>query len=437
MGSAILLEHVSKRFVLHHEKPRSLQEMLVNLIHRRNGTKEEFWALRDVTFAVGRGESLGIVGRNGSGKSTALKLITRILQPTSGRVSVAGKVSALIELGAGFHPDLTGRENVFLNGAILGLSRKQIQSRFSDIVAFAELERFIDTPVKHYSSGMYARLGFAVAISVDPDILIIDEVLAVGDESFQKKCVEKIREFKSRGVTVLFVSHSLDAIRSLCDKAVWLDDGVVRLEGRASDVAERYLLDSNLSDQERHSPGSLKPAGEPASGGARWGSGEVEITGVRLLDGKGRERGWFRSGETLVVRMTYRAKEAVRDPVFGVALYASDGTHVAGPNTLSSGHRIGGVQGEGWVDYVVPDLPLASGVYSLSVAVYDYSCTHAFDHQHRLYRLEVRRGSVWEDQGLVRIPCQWRHGESTQAARPVADGHDESPQTKAASRPDG
>ncbi len=241
MSAAVVLDKVSKRFILHHQKPRSFQEALVNLFHRRNGTKEEFWALRDVSFEVLEGESLGIIGRNGSGKSTILKLITRILEPTAGRISVSGRVSALIELGAGFHPDLTGRENIYLNGSILGLSRKEMNRKFDEIVAFSELERFLDTPVRHYSSGMYARLGFSVAINVDPDILIIDEVLAVGDEAFQRKCLDKIEGFRRQGRTVILVTHDLSAVSRLCDRAIWLAEGRIVGEDAPSSVIPAYM----------------------------------------------------------------------------------------------------------------------------------------------------------------------------------------------------
>lgn len=237
---AVELRNVSKEFILHHEKARSFQDALVQFVHRRNGSKEHFWALRDVSFRVERGETFGIIGRNGSGKSTVLKLITRILKPTSGTIVVNGRVSALIELGAGFHPDLTGRENIYLNGSILGLSRKRMRSNLDQIVAFAELERFVDTPVKHYSSGMYARLGFAVAVHIDPDILIIDEVLSVGDEAFKRKCELKMREFQARGVTIVLVSHVLKEVRSLCQRVAWLDGGVIRDIGPAAQVLDAY-----------------------------------------------------------------------------------------------------------------------------------------------------------------------------------------------------
>ncbi|MHB1130990.1 MAG: ABC transporter ATP-binding protein [Chloroflexota bacterium] len=241
MEVALALEGVSKRFVIHHEKARSFQDTLVNFFQRRNGTTEEFWALRDVTFSVAEGETLALIGRNGSGKSTILKLITRILKPSTGTITVRGRVSALVELGAGFHPDLTGRENIYLNGSIMGFSRQEMASKFDEIVDFAEMGRFIDTAVKHYSSGMYARLGFAVAVSVDPEILIIDEVLSVGDEHFKNKCLVRIQDFKSRGKTILFVSHAMETVTSLCDRAVWLDGGHVLADGPVRSVVDGYL----------------------------------------------------------------------------------------------------------------------------------------------------------------------------------------------------
>ncbi len=256
--AAVCFANVSKRFILHHERPRSFQEWVIQMVQRGRGAVEQgsrdphspaplllrsggepFWALRDVSFTVEPGEMLGIIGENGAGKSTVLKLISRILEPTTGRVAVQGRVSALIELGAGFHPDLTGRENIYLNGSILGLSKREMDRQFAAIVDFAELERFIDTPVKHYSSGMYARLGFAVAIHVHPDVLLIDEVLAVGDEAFQKKCLERIAAIKAQGKAIILVTHDLDAVDALCDRVLWLGDGVVQAQG-ATSITSRY-----------------------------------------------------------------------------------------------------------------------------------------------------------------------------------------------------
>lgn len=237
---AVHFQHVSKRFILHHERNRSFQEVMVNLF-RRNGSREEFWALRDVSFAVEVGETLGIIGENGSGKSTTLKLISGVLVPTEGKVTVDGKVSALLELGAGFHPDLIGRENIFLNGSILGFSHREMNAKLDSIVEFSELGSFIDVPLKHYSAGMYMRLGFAIAIHVDFDILLIDEVLTVGDESFQKKCLNEITHFKRRGRTIIFVSHDLNAVEAICDRVLLLNKGRIESEGEGREVITAYL----------------------------------------------------------------------------------------------------------------------------------------------------------------------------------------------------
>ena len=242
MTAIVELAHVSKQYSLSHEKSRSLQEVWLNLFKgKRAGKVEEFWALRDVSAQIEPGESVALIGPNGAGKSTALKIIARIIDPTQGMVRVRGRMSALIELGAGFHSDLTGRENVFLNGSILGFSRQEMQSRFEDIVAFAELEQFIDTELKRWSTGMVMRLGFAIATSVNPDILITDEILAVGDEAFQHKCLRRIKTFRANGGTILFVSHDMHAVRDLCSRTVWLDHGTVQMDGPTQDVVAGYL----------------------------------------------------------------------------------------------------------------------------------------------------------------------------------------------------
>ena len=237
---AITLRNVAKRFTLYHERPHSFQELLLHLLHRRNGGREEFWALRDVSFEVDDGETLGLIGENGSGKSTLLKLISRIIQPTSGHLTVKGRVAALIELGAGFHPDLTGRENIFLLGSIMGISTKVMRRRLDDIVGFAELEQFIDTPIKHYSSGMATRLGFAVAIHLDADILLIDEVLAVGDLHFQEKCFQTMADFQRRGITMLMVSHDLSLITRFCHRALLMDHGRAVASGSPHEIVQQY-----------------------------------------------------------------------------------------------------------------------------------------------------------------------------------------------------
>ena len=427
MATAVEFENVSKRFIVHHERPRSFQELAVSFFKRNNASWEELWALRDISFAVERGRTLGIIGPNGSGKSTLLKLITRILEPTSGRVAVNGKVSALIELGAGFHPDLTGRENVFLNGSLLGMSRREMEEKFEEIVEFTELGRFIDMPLKHYSSGMQMRLGFAIATSVDPDILLIDEVLAVGDEAFQRKCMRKIAEFKRRGKTIVFVSHDLDAVRELCSEVIWLDGGVIRARGRPDEVIVQYLRD--IGEEAPLEPAvpaeevepaveeeTVQPVEEPAEAASqppsRWGSGEVEITKVEFLDGRGNPCHTFRTGERMLARIHYLAHRRIERPVFGVAIYRDDGVHVNGPNTKTSDYPIDYIEGEGSIDYVVDSLPLLEGEYQFSAAVYDYSCTHPYDHHERMYSFEVRRGRVKDAYGVFYIPCEWRLGRN-------------------------
>lgn len=241
MSKAVSFRGVSKRFTLHHERPRTLQELTIGLFGGDRGRSEELWALKDIDFEVEEGESLGIIGPNGAGKSTILKLVAGIMRPTSGEITIRGKVSPLLELGAGFHHDLTGRENIYLNAALLGISEGETKAKFHEIVEFSELERFIDAPLKHYSSGMYMRLGFAVAVYVDPAVLLIDEVLAVGDEAFQRKCLAKIEEFQKEDRTIIFVSHALSTVAEMCHRALWLDQGRIRAIGPADRVVEEYL----------------------------------------------------------------------------------------------------------------------------------------------------------------------------------------------------
>jgi len=313
-------------------------------------------------------------------------------------------VSALIELGAGFHPDLTGRENVYLNGSLLGFSRKEMKAKFNRIVEFSELEKFIDVPIKHFSSGMHMRLGFAVAIHVDPDILLIDEILAVGDQAFQNKCLGKIGELRSQGVTILFVSHDLEAVRDLCTSAIWLENGMIQKSGTTDRVIDSYL--NNVTAITEARLGRKRRGGDSES---HWGSGEVEITEVRFLDGQARERRAFRTGEQMVVRLRYQAHTEVKQPVFGLAIYGSDGVHINGPNTKLSDYTIESVEGPGEIDYIVDMLPLLEGTYELSVAVHDQDGLHTYDHQHRMYSFIVQRGAVKERYGMIYIPCQWRH----------------------------
>ena len=413
----IRLDRVSKKFTLHHERSRSFQELAVNLFRRNNDAHEEFWALQDVSFTVEQGETLGLIGPNGAGKSTALKLISRIIEPTSGQVKVNGQVGALLELGAGFHPDLTGRENIYLNGSILGLSRAQIRRKLDAIIAFAELERFIDVPVKHYSSGMYVRLGFSVAVHTDPEVLLVDEVLAVGDQNFQHKCLERIMEMQRKGVTICFVSHGLEEVRRLCSHAVWLDDGMVQAAGDVEDTIAAYLrhaaaeeearITATTSEEEREVEEVEEVEQVEPEIKQRWGTGDVEILAVSFLDADGEERRVFRVGEAWVARLHYRVHGRIENPVFGLAIHRNNGLHVCGPNTHFAGLDIPVIEGEGDVLYRVARLPLMEGTYLVSVAAHNQADTVMYDYHDRLYTFKVRQVGKGERYGLVGLGGEW------------------------------
>lgn len=414
--SAVRCDRVSKQFTLHHERPRSFQELFLNLFRfERASSREKFWVLRDVSFEAESGEMVGIVGENGAGKSTLLKLLTRIIQPTSGRIEVNGRVGALLELGAGFHPDLTGRENVYLNGSILGFKKSDMTRIFDDIVSFSGLEPFIDVPVKHYSSGMYMRLGFAVAIHLQPNILLVDEVLAVGDEAFQLRCLDRISEMKRQGVTIILVSHDLDTVQEMCDRAIWLDEGRVRAEGYVDHVIKEYmtqiLADDKHALQKAESArqvGDFKGKADPSW---RWGSHEAEIVRVQLLDSQGQERRSFETGEMFIARMHYTAHERLEHPLFGVALHHADGFHISGPNTGFAQYDVEAIEGDGYMDYVIHALPLLKGTYLFSATIYDEQGKHAYDHHHQAYTFRVTGSKqIQELYGSLYIPSQWQLG---------------------------
>jgi ABC-type polysaccharide/polyol phosphate transport system ATPase subunit len=416
--SAIRFDGVSKEFTLRHERSRSFQELFLNMLRlKRTSNREKFWVLRDVSFEIKPGEMVGIVGDNGAGKSTLLKLISRIIEPTSGHIEVNGRVSALLELGAGFHPDLTGRENIYLNGSILGFSRAEMDHIYDDILEFSELERFIDVPVKHYSSGMYMRLGFSIAIHVRPDILLVDEILAVGDQAFQLRCLDKINEMRRRGITIVLVTHDLDTVREMCDRAIWLDDGLIQAEGPVTHVLEEYMARVRAEDDE-----ALHKAEAGLQDGAaeddeddesawRWGSREGEIVGVQFLDDQGQERRTFQTGERFAVRLHFSVPQRIDRPQFGLALYHANGFHINGPNTVFSGLEIEAVEGQGYVDYVIECLPLLEGTYLVSASLYNYEGSHAYDHHHQAYTFRVRPSAlVREKFGAVLIPSVWQLG---------------------------
>lgn len=421
---------VSKQFIIDEDRARSFQEKLVRALGRsRNGHNQPatFWALRDVSFKIERGDAVAIIGSNGSGKSTVLKLISRIIYPTSGAVYTHGRVAALLELGAGFHPDLTGRENIDLTGSILGLRRHQVRRQVDEIIAFSELDRFIDVPIRNYSSGMLMRLGFSVATAFQPEILLIDEVLAVGDQAFQDRCMRRILEIQRQGATIMLVSHDLSSVKKLCRRSIWLDDGRVCADGKTDAVAAQYLSGLWNEQAQRNRPDGTEltdgPVTDEANGqdgpaadgerqvSGRWGSGEIRIERARVIGPDGQPASVFRTGDRFVVRIWYNAHRRIESPAFGVSIYDELGNRINGPNTVWSNAGPAVVQGRGTIDYVVDALPLLGGRYDLTVAVYDHLVTHPYDHWDRMATFTIVPGEEERQDGLVYIPCRWEHRE--------------------------
>lgn len=394
MSNAIRIEGLSKlyRRTSAGFRMRTLKSALLQR-SLTQGLREDqmIAALEDVSFAVEAGEAFGVIGSNGSGKSTLLKVVAGILEPTSGRRVVDGRVAALIELGAGFHPEISGRENIFINGAILGMSRAEIARRYEEIVVFSGLGDFIEEPVKNYSSGMYVRLGFAVAIHTDPDILLVDEVLAVGDEAFAHQCLRRIEELLAAGKTVLMVSHALSLIEEVCDRVLWLEGGREKMIGGPRRVVDAYRMAVAQKESQQHLEAKdvreiEELHGEDAESETsprRWGSRAAEIRGVRLLDVEGVERYHFESGETVIFEIRAAAERELDDFVFGVGLSTPRGVECWGTNTDLAGFEPRAFRGETVVRLVCPALRLAAGEYLLDVAIhardgapYDYHRSH-------------------------------------------------------------
>ena len=352
--------------------------------------KREFWAVQDVSFEVKRGQTIGIIGRNGSGKSTTLKLLSNILKPTRGNLKVDGRISALIEIGAGFHPDLTGRENIYLNGAILGMTRKHIDQHFDQIVEFSELADFIDTPVKRYSSGMFARLGFSVAAHLKSDILLVDEVLSVGDAGFQSKCMDRIRDLQRRGTTIVFVSHNMNSVLSICDTVVHLDRSIVRAIGPADEVVREYhrgFRSEVAHPEHEHLP--------------------VVIRKVSFTNGDGELSYTFEHGETVNFHIAVDAKERIPSPVLGVAIYHENGTCVYGHNSRNDGWLIEDLVGEHEFEIKYDPLPLQPGRYLVSVGINDTFGTKAYVYEDRAYDFTItgKSGEI----GVTFFPHSYSH----------------------------
>lgn len=390
-NQAVVVSGLWKNFRLYHERNQYLKAAI---LRGRRARYEEFWALREIDFTVPTGTTFGVIGSNGSGKSTLLKCLTGILTPDKGSVKVTGRISALLELGAGFHPELTGRENVFMNGAILGLTKKEITDKFSDIVEFAGLEEFIDTPVKNYSSGMFVRLGFAVAAHVEPEVLLIDEVLSVGDESFQRKSAERIEQFRREGRTIVFVSHGLASVEQLCEQVAWIEKGELKMVGQAGEVISAY---QGQSHQAARVEGEL---------GQRWGSGEAQIVSVQLLDSTNQPLQVLTTMEAAKIRVDVTSHMPIQDPVVTVRIDTLTGHPVWGSSTRRNGKSMGLVEGPASVEVAIPSVPLLEGVYDLTVAVTDHTEMSPYDHWEKRVRFEVRQYKAY-DLGTVHIPAEW------------------------------
>lgn len=388
---AIQVEGVGKRFRLRSAGGNTLKSLVMDWFRSGADTTRELWAVKEVSFTVEKGTTLGLIGANGAGKSTLLALLAGTMMPTEGKIQTRGTISSLLELGAGFHPDLTGRENVFLAGAIMGLTREQMNRRFDAIVEFADIGRFIDQPVKHYSSGMYVRLGFAVAVEVDPDILLVDEVLAVGDASFQRKCLRRMAEFREQKKTMLIISHDLNTIQTVSDQILFLDHGRVLGHGAPGKVIGQYetFWREQMSSERRR----------------EWGTREVILTGAQFLDESGRETTKFTWGQALTARLHYEAAQPVGPSVFGFGISDENGHLVHGNNTQIEKVSIPSLSGKGTVVLKIPSLNLAKGTYLFSFSV------HSADHRVNYHRLDhafaigVEASKPFE--GICYMPSQW------------------------------
>lgn len=419
---AVEVEGVSKTFRIPHEKRATVFETLAGAL--RKNEYEVFNVLEDVTFSVTEGECVGIIGDNGSGKSTLLKVIANILRPTKGRVTVRGRMTPFLELGVGFQPDLTVRENVGMYATIMGLSNGMIRDRIEDVISFAGLGRFEDAKLKNLSSGMQVRLAFSTAIQTDPDVLLVDEVLAVGDMEFQQKCFEVFKRYRREGVTILFVSHDLGSVRRFCDKALLLSHGRQVAFGETGDIIDRYVYggegrggagegaatEGGGSGATGEGVGAGQPEAPPieeeaaAARPRRWGDGRVLIAEVELLDKFGARSERFSSFDPMTVRIRYHAKERINDPIFGIALYDELGRHLYGTNTELKDHPIESVQGEGKVDLEVARIPILSGRFFLTVAAHTRD-GKPYDWLDKQYSFEVVPAG--RDAGIIEVPCRW------------------------------
>lgn len=404
----IQVENVCKKFKVYEDKGTSLKERV--LFQKRRRQKER-WVLKGVSFVVHKGEAVGLIGKNGCGKSTMLKMLARILYPTQGVVRLQGRVSSLLELGAGFHPDLSGRENIFTNASIFGLGRAEIERRLDAVIRFSELEEYIDDPVRTYSSGMYMRLAFAVAVHVDADILLVDEILAVGDVNFQAKCFEKIRDIKARGTTVVIVSHVLGQVQEICDRVIWIADGVVRESGPPKETVDLYLAAMEQKRVDRLEEEFQTGAGLPGfcrDGAHREGSMEIRFTDAGIHNAQGKRAVFFQAGEPMEIRLNYQAKKAGEKINFTISITRDDGTYCFGTSALSGADPMMELVSlsEGEASMTVENNYLAEGRYLVDIGIQDLQ-EHKYDYIYNALEFRIR-DAYHAEKGIVHLPRHWK-----------------------------
>lgn len=408
--AAIEVEHLYKTFRIPHEKRTTIFEALTGVF--KPPTYETFHALKDINFTVEAEEALGIIGVNGSGKSTLLKIIANILHPTGGKVNIHKKITPFLELGVGFQPDLTAAENIKIYGTIMGMQKREINDKLDDIIEFAGLEKFRDTKLKNFSSGMQVRLAFSTAIQTDPEILLMDEVLAVGDMEFQQKCLDTLSQYRKEGVTIVFVSHDLGAVRRFCDRTLLLNKGEQVVLGDTGEVIDRYVYGGGEEAPTSGSTGELEKESETSETEekledkvSRWGDRIVEITDVEFYDKFGNRGFRFNSLDPMTIRIFYHAHKKVSEPVFGIALYSEKGENLFGTNTDIKNLEIGTLEGKGHVDLMIERIPMITGRFLLTVAVHTHD-QKPYDWHDKQYSFDVVPTS--RDAGLFEVPCNWK-----------------------------
>ena len=416
--NAIEVHNLKKMFKVYYDKGSQLKE---KLLFKKRNRYEERWVLKGIDFEVKKGEAVGLIGHNGCGKSTTLKLLSRIIYPDAGTVEMCGRVSSLIELGAGFHPDMSGRENIYTNAAIFGLGKKEIDRRLNDIIEFSELEEFIDNPVRTYSSGMYMRLAFSVAINVDADILLIDEILAVGDVAFQAKCFNKLREIKANGTTIIIVSHSLGQVEQICDRSIWIHEGLIKEDGKPRIVDPHYLeymsektvehekkkaenTEKEVVKQSEENSEKTENEAKKEEDKKRWGSREATMEAIHVVDASGMEKDEFFNTEPISIVIDYKTKKRIEDAVIGIAVYRDDQTYIYGTNTLIDYSEPTVLKESGKVKLNIDCMPLSAGKYTFDFAFHKPD-NFSYDFWREACTITIK--NKLNEVGIVSIPHKW------------------------------